>query len=96
MFRYLIRRLLWAVVLFIAVTIITFVIFFVVPAEPARLCAGPQAGKEQIDRCKKFLHLDEPLYYQYYRFLRRVVIDQSLGHVRRAPDRPARGRPIGE
>jgi peptide/nickel transport system permease protein len=79
MFRYLVRRLLWAVVLFIVVTIITFVIFFVVPAEPARLCAGPQAGAEQIERCKKFLHLDEPLYYQYYRFLRRVVVDQSLG-----------------
>jgi peptide/nickel transport system permease protein len=79
MFRYLVRRLLWAVVLFLAVTIVTFIIFFVVPAEPARLCAGPQAGDEQIQRCKEFLHLDEPLPYQYYRFLRRVVVDQSLG-----------------
>jgi peptide/nickel transport system permease protein len=79
MFRYLVRRLLWAAVLFIAVTIITFVIFFVIPAEPARLCAGPQAGAEQIERCIQFLHLDDPLYYQYYRFLRRVVVDQSLG-----------------
>jgi peptide/nickel transport system permease protein len=79
MFRYLVRRLLWAAALFVVVTIITFVIFFVIPAEPARLCAGPQAGAEQIERCKKFLHLDDPLYYQYYRFLRRVVVDQSLG-----------------
>ena len=79
MFRYLIRRLLWAAILFVVVTVITFVIFFVIPAEPARLCAGPQAGAEQIERCKKFLHLDDPLYYQYYRFLRRVVVDQSLG-----------------
>jgi peptide/nickel transport system permease protein len=79
MFRYLVRRLLWAVVLFLAVTIITFVIFFIVPVEPARLCAGPQAGPEQIDRCKRFLHLDRPLVYQYYRFLRRIVVDQSLG-----------------
>src|SRR5918996_3942507 len=79
MFRYLIRRLLWAAILFVAVTIITFVIFFVIPAEPARLCAGPQAGAEQNERCVRFLYLDDPLYYQYYRFLRRVVVDQSLG-----------------
>ena len=40
MLRYLIRRLLWAAVLFIAVTFVTYVIFFLVPANPARLAAG--------------------------------------------------------
>jgi peptide/nickel transport system permease protein len=79
MFRYLIRRLLWAVVLFLAVTVVTFVIFFVVPAEPARLAAGPQAGDEQIQRAREFLGLNDPLYSQYWRFLRRVVFEQDLG-----------------
>jgi peptide/nickel transport system permease protein len=79
MFRYLVRRLLWAAVLFLAVTVVTFVIFFIVPAEPARLAAGPQAGDEQIQRARKFLGLDKPLHIQYYKFLRRVVVDQSLG-----------------
>jgi peptide/nickel transport system permease protein len=78
-FRYLIRRLLWAVVLFLAVTVITFVIFFIVPAEPARLAAGPQAGDEQVQRARKFLGLDKPVYIQYFRFLKRVVVEQSLG-----------------
>ena len=36
MFRYLIRRVLWAMVLFVAVTIVTYVIFFIIPADPAR------------------------------------------------------------
>jgi peptide/nickel transport system permease protein len=79
MLRYLIRRLLWAVVLFLAVTVVTFVIFYLVPAEPARNCAGPQAGPEQVERCRKFLHLDEPVYAQYYRYMRRLVLEQSLG-----------------
>jgi peptide/nickel transport system permease protein len=40
MIRYVIRRLLWAVVLFIAVTIVTYIIFFIIPADPARAVAG--------------------------------------------------------
>jgi peptide/nickel transport system permease protein len=79
MFRYLVRRLLWAVVLFVAVTIVTFVIFFMVPAEPARLVAGPQAGPEQVERARKFLHLDDPVYVQYARYMKRLVLEQSLG-----------------
>ena len=35
MYRYLIRRLLWAGVLFLSVTIVSYIIFFLVPAEPA-------------------------------------------------------------
>ena len=48
MLRYLIRRLLWACVLFIAVTFVTYVIFFVVPANPARLAAGQSATPERV------------------------------------------------
>ena len=79
MFRYLVRRVLWAAVLFVAVTIVTFVIFFMVPAEPARLCAGPQGRAEQIERCRVFLGLDKPIYVQYGRYMKRLVVDRSLG-----------------
>jgi peptide/nickel transport system permease protein len=67
--RYLVRRILWAFVLFIAVTLVSYIIFFLVPAEPARLVAGPQAPPEQVERARKFLHLDEPVWQQYLRFL---------------------------
>ena len=69
MFQYLIRRLLWALVLFIAVTMVSYIIFFLVPAEPARLVAGPQAPPDAVERARKFLHLDEPIWKQYLRFL---------------------------
>ena len=39
MFDYLVRRLVWAAVLFIGVTMITYVLFFLLPADPARLAA---------------------------------------------------------
>ncbi len=41
MLRYLISRLLWAVVLFLAVTFVTYVIFFLMPAEPGATRRGP-------------------------------------------------------
>ena len=79
MIRYLIRRLLWAVVLFVAVTFVTYVIFFLVPANPARLAAGQTATPERIAEVEKFLGLDRPVHIQYLKFLDRIVTDGSLG-----------------
>jgi peptide/nickel transport system permease protein len=69
MYRYLIRRLLWAGVLFLAVTVVSYIIFFLVPAEPARLIAGPQAPPDQVERVRKQMGLDDPVVVQYGRFL---------------------------
>jgi peptide/nickel transport system permease protein len=79
MFRYLIRRVLWAMVLFVAVTFVTYVIFFLVPAHPERAVAGRNAGPEDIARAAHFIGVDQPVYVQYGRFLKRLVIDHSLG-----------------
>jgi len=77
--RYFIRRLLWACVLFIAVTLVTFVIFFVVPADPARQVCGQRATATCIERARHFLGLDQPMIVQYGRFLDRLVVHRSLG-----------------
>lgn len=79
MWRYLIRRLLWALVLFLAVTVVTYVIFFIIPANPAQLVAGKSATQEDIERAEKWLGLDQPVYVQYGKFLKRLVWDRSLG-----------------
>ncbi len=79
MFQYLIRRLLWAFVLFLAVTIVTYVIFFLVPASPARLAAGQSATPERVKEVEEFLGLNDPVYIQYGNFLKRLVVDGSLG-----------------
>jgi peptide/nickel transport system permease protein len=78
--RYFIRRLLWACVLFVAVTLVTFVIFFVIPADPARQVCGQRATATCIERARHFLGLDRPLIVQYGGFLDRLVVHQSLGH----------------
>src|SRR5919199_1336339 len=40
MVRYLARRMIWAVVLFIAVTLVAYVLFFLIPSDPAKLVFG--------------------------------------------------------
>jgi peptide/nickel transport system permease protein len=71
--RYIIRRLLWAIVLFISVTVVTFVIFFVIPANPAALIAGKAPRPIDIQRAAHFIGTDKPVWYQYGKFLGRLV-----------------------
>jgi peptide/nickel transport system permease protein len=71
--RYLIRRLLWAVVLFVAVTIVTYVIFFLIPADPAARACGQQVTPECVARARHYLGLDKPVYTQYAKFLGRLL-----------------------
>jgi len=73
MFRYLVRRLIWAFVLFIAVTIVTYVIFYAIPADPARLACGQRATAEGIKRASHYLGTDRPLYVQYGKFFGRLM-----------------------
>jgi peptide/nickel transport system permease protein len=79
-FRYLVRRTLWAILLFIVITFVTFVIFFVGPNNPARaVCGGEQAKRECLVRATEKLGLDKPLPVQYWKFVKQLVIHQDLG-----------------
>jgi peptide/nickel transport system permease protein len=80
MIRYLIRRLLWAVVLFFAVTVITYVLFFLIPANPAKQACGQACTTQDVKRVAHALGTDRPIYVQYGKFIKRLVIDRSLGH----------------
>jgi len=79
MMTYLVRRLLWACVLFVAVTMVTYVIFFIIPTDPASMAAGRSASAADIARAEKYLGLDRPVPVQYALFLKRLVVEQSLG-----------------
>src|SRR5919198_2135887 len=80
MFRYLVRRILWAALLFMVITFVTFVIFFMGPADPARAqCGGESARPACIKLVTEKLALNKPLYVQYGKFLNRLILHQSLG-----------------
>jgi peptide/nickel transport system permease protein len=86
-FRYLVRRLLWAFVLLIAVTMVTYLIFFMIPQDPARLACGQRATPDCINSVRKLYHLNEPVPVQYWYFLSQlspVTFTQGI-HIFKTP-----------
>jgi len=80
LFRYLIRRILWAIFLFFVITFVTFVIFFMAPNDPARaMCGGDQASRQCLLTATEKLGLDKPVLVQYFKYLDRLVVHQDLG-----------------
>ena len=54
-------------------------IFYVTPADPARLVAGQGASPAEVQRVAERLHLNDPIWQQYGYFLQALVVEQSLG-----------------
>jgi peptide/nickel transport system permease protein len=67
---YIVRRLFWVIVLLFAITLITFVIFTVLPsADPAALRAGRQPSPELIESIRKQFGLNDPAPVQFVRYV---------------------------
>ena len=73
MFAYIIRRLLYAVPILLGTTFILFVIFNVVPGDPALQLAGKHATVETIASIRAELGLDKPWYIQYFDLLKQLL-----------------------
>src|SRR5687768_3344697 len=70
MLFYFVRRAMWAVVSIFAVTLITYVAFFQIPADPARFLVRNQAPTDQqLREAREKLGVDDPIYVQYGRFV---------------------------
>ena len=65
--------------LFIVITMVSYVIFFIIPVNPAALACGQRATADCIENAKKNLKLDAPIYEQYGNFLWQLVGHQNLG-----------------
>jgi peptide/nickel transport system permease protein len=78
---YIIRRLLWGLVLLLIISFITFLIFYTLPsADPALLRAGRQPTPELVATINHTLGLDKPWYLQYFKYLDRLFLHFDFGH----------------
>lgn len=78
--RYIIRRLLWTVLVVLLVTMLTFVIFFVLPSgDPAYRFAGKQPTPELVEQVRESLNLDESVPQQYATFVKNLVTGDEYG-----------------
>jgi peptide/nickel transport system permease protein len=80
MWRYIVRRLMWVVLVVLIITAFTFVIFFVMPpTDPAVQFAGKNPTPEQIAEVRRQFGLDKPLWQQYTLFLKNVFTGDEYG-----------------
>jgi peptide/nickel transport system permease protein len=70
---YIARQLLQLVVVVIGISVLAFVILHVL-GDPVLLLLPQNAGKEEFERYRHLLGLDQPLYVQYWKFLSSAVV----------------------
>src|SRR5262245_21645008 len=81
MTRYILARVVWAVLMLLAVSALTFVIFYTLPsADPAALRAGRQATPQLIAQIRHALGLDRPVYDQFWTYMKNLVLHFNLGY----------------
>lgn len=80
MAAYIVRRLLWTVVLLLVISLVTFLIFYVLPtADPAALRAGRDPSQALIEGIREQLGLDRPVLTQYWDYLTNLFLHFDFG-----------------
>ena len=69
---YVARQLVQLVVVIIGISVLAFAILHVI-GDPVLLLLPQNAGKEEFERYRKLLGLDQPLYVQYWKFASRAI-----------------------
>jgi len=79
--RYIIRRVLWVIFLLFVVSAVTFLVFYIFPsADPATLRAGKSPSPQLIAQIRHTLGLDEPVYVQYWKYMKGIVLHFDFGY----------------
>lgn len=73
MFRYFVLRLLGLVPTMLLVTVCVFFFVHLLPGDPAKLAAGPEADEETVQMVRERLGLDRPLPEQFVLFVKKTV-----------------------
>jgi peptide/nickel transport system permease protein len=76
---YIVRRLIAMVLMLIALSMITFLLFNALPADPARLTCGKACTPQVIEANRHRLGLDKPLHEQYGAFVKGIFAGRTYG-----------------
>ena len=82
MIPFIIRRLLWMVVLLLVISFLTFLIFYTLPSADPGACCAPAASPRPSSwpSIRQTLGLDKPWYVQYVKYLERLVFHFDFGY----------------
>ncbi len=83
---FLVRRAIHSIFVIFGLSVVIFIISRIIPGDPARMAVGPRAPQWAVDNLREQMHLDEPLYMQYYYWLRDALRgDFGISLVTRRP-----------
>ena len=71
-----------AVVILVLISVVTYLLFFALPADPALLSCGKNCTPQNIALIHKNLGLDEPIPVQYWHYIAGIFVGRHLplGH----------------
>jgi peptide/nickel transport system permease protein len=72
MLRFIIKRLWYGLLVLLGVVTVVFILFNILPGDPARMMLGQRADIASVEAINKDLGRDKPLYLQYFNFLNDV------------------------
>lgn len=67
--RYLMKRLLIAVPTIIGITMVVFILMYVLPGDPMAILMGDVLDMKTVEMLREQMGLDDPMYVQYFRFV---------------------------
>lgn len=70
---YILRRILQSLLILLGISFLTFVLLYLIPADPARQIAGRSATAQTVENIREQLGLNLPFYQQYARYLTGLV-----------------------
>lgn len=76
---FVIRRLLATVLVMLALSLAVYLIFYALPADPARLACGKPCTPERLEQARHFMQLDQSTIQQYLAFLKGIVDGRTFG-----------------
>ncbi|MFP1527970.1 hypothetical protein ACLB1R_14660 [Escherichia coli] len=78
MLNYVIKRLLGLIPTLFIVSVLVFLFVHMLPGDPARLIAGPEADAQVIELVRQQLGLDQPLYHQFWHYIISAMLCRGI------------------
>lgn len=72
MFYYILKRILQIIPVVIGITILLFVLMYVIPEDPARLILEKGATPQALQNLREKMGIDKPVYVQYWRYVKQL------------------------
>jgi peptide/nickel transport system permease protein len=79
MLRFVVRRLLLLVPILIGLSFLVFVFVRALPGSPAEALLGERATAESIAEVREQYGLDDPIYVQYWRYVKTTFVERDFG-----------------